>query len=88
MTWQHTFPDPTMYYHAPHKTIAHNPRPDQLIDGPRYALTLWTPQHGHDAGDPYHPSQQGHPPGSPSTTTEQQHSTTSTKPSSHRLSSR
>jgi len=60
MTWQHTFPDPIIYYHAPHKTIARNPLPDRLLDGLRYALTLWTPQRRHEYNDPYHPAQRGH----------------------------
>jgi hypothetical protein len=49
-----------MYYHATQKTLARNPRPDDLLDAPRYALTLWTPQRRHEEGDPYHAAQQGH----------------------------
>jgi hypothetical protein len=59
MTWHDTFPNPTMYYHAPEKLLRRNPAGPQL-DGKRAALQVWTPQRRHEYGDPYTPAQRGH----------------------------
>lgn len=59
MTWHDTFPDPTMYYHAPEKFLQRNTT-GRSLDGRRSVLQLWTPQRRHEYSDPYHPEQRGH----------------------------
>lgn len=59
MTWQYTFPDPTMYYHAPRKIIR-PPATDAPLDRGGSMLKLWTPHKRHKYGDPYRKEQRGH----------------------------
>src|SRR5579862_3416706 len=60
MTWHDTFPDPTMYYHVPKKTLRPIGALADRVGAGASDLRLWTPHRRHEYGDPYLKQQRGH----------------------------